>query len=118
VSQEQIYGDKNLDVRSDIYCLGATLYHLLTGRILFPDLSNDDTLRAHVDPEVSAPDPRSLNPDVSEGVAVILSKMCAKETDGRYGSWEDVLEDSRILQSGGMPDPLPDGVPSSVRIGR
>jgi serine/threonine-protein kinase len=118
MSPEQIYGDKNLDVRSDIYCLGATLYHLLTGRILFPDLSNDDTLRAHVDPEVSAPDPRSLNPDVSEGVAVILSKMCAKETDGRYGSWEDVLEDSRILQSGGMPDPLPDGVPSSVRIGR
>ena len=118
MSTEQIYGDKNLDVRSDIYCLGATLYHLLTGRILFPDLSNDDTLRAHVDPEVSAPDPRSLNPDVSEGVAVILSKMCAKETDGRYGSWEDVLEDSRILQSGGMPDPLSDGVPSSVRIGR
>lgn len=118
MSPEQIYGDKNLDVRSDIYCLGATLYHLLTGRILFPDLSNDDTLRAHVDPDVSAPDPRSLNPDISEGVAVILSKMCAKETDGRYGSWEDVLEDSRILQSGGMPDPLPDGVPSSVRIGR
>lgn len=118
MSPEQIYGDKNLDVRSDIYCLGATLYHLLTGRVLFPDLSNDDTLRAHVDPDVSAPDPRSLNPDVSEGVAVILSKMCAKETDGRYGSWEDVLEDSRILQSGGMPDPLPDGVPSSVRIGR
>ena len=118
MSPEQIYGDKNLDVRSDIYCLGATLYHLLTGRILFPDLSNDDTLRAHVDPEVSAPDPRSLNPDISEGVAVILSKMCAKETDGRYGSWEDVLEDSRILPSGGMPDPLPDGVPSWVGIGR
>ena len=118
MSPEQIYGDKDLDVRSDIYCLGATLYHLLTGQVLFPDLSNDDTLRSHVDPEVSAPDPRSFNPDLSEGLAIILSKMCAKETASRYGSWDDVLEDSRILQSGGMPEPLPEGVPSSIGIGR
>jgi serine/threonine protein kinase len=118
MSPEQIYGDGNLDVRSDMYCLGATLYHLLTGQILFPDLSNDETLRSHVDPDVAAPDPRSLNPEVSEGLAVILSKMCAKEAADRYGSWEAVLEDSRILQSGGMPQPLPEGVPSSVGIGR
>ena len=118
MSPEQIYGDKDLDARSDIYCLGATLYHLTTGQILFPDLSNDDTLRSHVDRNSAAPDPRSLNPDLSEGLAVILSKMCAKEAAGRYRSWEEVLGDSRILQSGGKPEPLPAGVPSSVGIGR
>ena len=116
MSPEQIYGDEELDVRSDIYCLGATLYHLLTGQVLFPDLSNDDTLQAHVALETSAPDPRSLNPDMSDGLAVILSKMCAKDAGARYGSWEEVLEDSRILQSGGMPEPLPEGVPSSVGL--
>ena len=118
MSPEQIYGDEELDVRSDIYCLGATLYHLLTGRILFPDLSNDDTLHSHVDPETSAPDPRSLNPDMSDGLAAILSKMCAKDAGDRYGSWEEVLDDSRILQSGGMPEPLPEGTPSSVGFDR
>ena len=116
MSPEQIYGDRDIDVRSDIYCLGATLYHLLTGRNLFPDLSNDDTLHSHVSLEAAAPDPRSLNPDMSDGLAVIISKMCAKDAGDRYGSWEDVLEDSRTLQSGGMPEPLPKGVPSSVRI--
>ena len=118
MSPEQIYGDSNLDVRSDIYCLGATLYHLLTGAVLFPGLSNDETLRSHVDPGVSSPDPRSLNPDVSEGLAVILSKMCAKDAGDRYGSWDEVLGDSRILQSGGTPEPLPEGVPSSVGVAR
>ena len=116
MSPEQIYGDRNLDVRSDIYCLGATLYHLLTGRILFPDLSNDDTLRSHVEPDEAAPDPRSFNPDVPEGLVRILSKMCAKDAERRYGSWGAVLEDSALLQSGGLPGPLPEGVPSSVKV--
>ena len=118
MSPEQIYGDHDIDVRSDIYCLGATLYHLVTGQVLFPDLSNDDTLRSHVTPEVAAPDPRSLNPEISEGLVHILSKMCAKERDDRYSNWREVLADSRILQSGGLPDPLPEGVPTTIHVRR
>ena len=118
MSPEQIYGDQDIDVRSDIYCLGATLYHLVTGQVLFPDLSNDDTLRSHVTPEVSASDPRSLNPEISEGLVRILSKMCAKERDERYANWGEVLADSRILQSGELPEALPEGVPSSIHVRR
>jgi serine/threonine-protein kinase len=118
MSPEQIYGDRDIDVRSDIYCLGATLYHLVTGRVLFPDLSNDETLRSHVTPEVSAPDPRSLNPDLSEGLVRILSKMCAKDVGDRYEDWKKVLADSEIMQSGGLPEPLPEGVPSSIKANR
>lgn len=118
MSPEQIYGDCDIDVRSDIYSLGATLYHLLAGRILFPDLSNDETLRCHVDPDVSAPDPRSFNPEIPEGLVRILSKMCVKDAECRYGNWEEVLADSRILQSGGMPELLSDGVSSSVAVDR
>ena len=118
MSPEQIYGDQDIDVRSDIYCLGATLYHLVTGQVLFPDLSNDDTLRSHVTPEVAALDPRSLNPEISKGLVHILSKMCAKERDDRYANWSEVLADSRILQSGGLPDPLPEGVPTSIHVRR
>jgi serine/threonine protein kinase len=118
MSPEQIYGDEDIDVRSDIYCLGATLYHLVTGQVFFPEQSNDDTLRSHVTPEVSAPDPRSLNPDVSEGLVRILSKMCAKERENRYANWGEVLADSKILQSGELPDPLPEGVPTSICVRR
>ncbi len=114
MSPEQIYGDRDIDVRSDIYCLGATLYHLLTGRVLFPDSSNDDILRFHVDPSMSATDPRLLNEDIPEGLARILSKMCVKDVDLRYENWEAVLEDSRLFQSGGMPQSLPQGVSSSI----
>lgn len=118
MSPEQIYGDQNIDVRSDIYCLGATLYHLVTGQVLFPDMSNDDTLRSHVTPEVSAPDPRSLNPELSEGLVRILSKMCTKDVGDRYENWNAVLADSEIVQSGGLPNPLPEGVSSSIHVRR
>jgi serine/threonine-protein kinase len=118
MSPEQIYGDVDIDVRSDIYSLGATLYHLLTGQILFPDMSNDETLRSHVTPEISAQDPRQLNPDVSEGLVHILSKMCAKEASHRYENWDAVLADSRIVQAGGLPEPLPEGCSSSVNVQR
>lgn len=114
MSPEQIYGDRDLDPRSDIYCMGATLYHLAAGRILFPDLDNDDTLRAHVEASSSAPDPRNFAPELSEGFVRILSKMCAKEKDFRYPDWEAVLADSRLLASGGMPEPLPPGAASSI----
>lgn len=116
MSPEQIYGDKNLDCRSDIYCLGATLYHLLTGHVLFPDLSNDDTLCAHVTPETRAPDPRVYDPSISQGIVRILSKMCAKDASDRYGNWAEVLEDSAILQAGGLPEPLAEGAASSVEV--
>ena len=115
MSPEQIYGDKDLDPRADIYCMGATLYHLVTGRILFPLLSNDDTLRAHVDAAFSAPDPRAVRPEVSAGFARLVSRMCVKDRSLRYADWQAVLEDSRLVQSGGVPGPLPDNAVSSIK---
>ena len=114
MSPEQIYGDKDLDPRSDIYSMGATLYQLVTGRILFPALTNDDTLRAHVDAEQAAPDPRTIVPALSLSFVRLLAKMCAKDKQHRYGSWSEVMADSRIVQSGGVLDPLPTGVASSI----
>ena len=115
MSPEQIYGDKDIDPRADIYCMGATLYHLVTGNIMFPSLSNDDTLIAHVDNAKFAPDPRTANPNLSAGFVRMLSKMCVKDKAYRYDSWEKVLEDSRLVQSGGIPEPIPEGVVSSIK---
>ena len=59
ISPEQVYGDVELDCRADIYSLAATLYHLATGRILFPGLDNDNMMRAHCIESNQARDPRS-----------------------------------------------------------
>lgn len=114
MSPEQIYGDRDLDPRSDIYCMGATLYHLVTGNILFPGLDNDDTLRAHVGLDRSAPDPRDLVPGISAAFARMLSKMCVKDAEHRYAGWSEVLVDSRLLLSGGMPSAPAEEAVSSV----
>ena len=115
MSPELIYGDKNLDPRSDIYSMGATLYQLVTGKILFPDLSNDDMLRAHVDSGMSAPDPRTIVPEISKGFVRLLAKMCAKDKESRYESWGAVIADSRLVQSGDALASMPEGFSSSIR---
>ena len=118
ISPEQIYGDVPLDCRADIYCLGATLYHLVTGHILFPLRSNDDILRRHVDPAARAPDPRTFTPAVSEQFARLLAGMLVKDRAGRYQTWDDVYAAARIVDAGQIDlPPLPADCASSVAVG-
>lgn len=116
MSPEQIYSDVALDCRADIYCLGATLYHLTTGRTLFPSINPDNVVRAHVDPEASAPDPRTFNPNLSEGFARMLAHMLVKDRDARCQTWEDVLEAAQAVEDSRQIIPLPQGAISSVKI--
>jgi len=116
ISPEQIYGDVELDCRADIYSLGATLYHLTTGRMLFPIMSNDDILRAHVDPQRQAPDPRTMAPRLTEGFVRLMAGMVVKERDQRYQTWDDVFNDARIVEEGGNLPPIPEGTISSIGL--
>ena len=116
ISPEQVYGDVAVDCRSDIYSLGATLYHLVAGRMLFPEPNNDDMLRAHVSPEKQAPDPRTFVPQLSLGFCRLLAGMTAKDADRRYQTWEDVLEAATAVEAGGALEPLPDGTVSSIAV--
>lgn len=118
ISPEQIYGDVQLDCRADIYCLGASLYHLVTGRILFPLRSNDDILRSHVDPEKQAPDPRLFNPAITGSFVRLLAGMLVKERDNRYQTWDDVFNVARIIDDGGDIPPLPAACVSSIAVGQ
>ena len=100
ISPEQIYGDVELDCRADIYSLAATLYHLSTGRILFPGLDNENMMRAHCDDETQARDPRAYHPELSEGFCQLLESMLVKNRDYRVDSWADVFEMCREIENG------------------
>lgn len=106
ISPEQIYCDQTLDCRADIYCLGATLYHLATGRMLFPMMNNDDILRAHVDHASRAPDPRRLVPALSRGFAHLVAAMLVKDRSERMQTWDAVYNAATIVEAGGdLPAP-------------
>ena len=100
ISPEQVYGDVELDCRADIYSLAATLYHLATGRILFPGLDNDNMMRAHCDEATQSRDPRTYHPELSEGFCQLLESMLVKNRDYRVSSWADVFSMCREVENG------------------
>lgn len=116
ISPEQVYGDVALDCRADIYSLGATLYHLTTGRTLFPGANNDDILRAHADPNQTAADPRQFVPGLSPSFVYFLARMLVKDRDRRYPTWDVVARDAQIVERGGAVLPPPSSVATSVRF--
>lgn len=92
MSPEQVYGSDKLDCRSDIYALGATLYHMVTGQMLFQGKTDDEMIRCHVD-NSQAPDVRKLAPLASPVFALLLEKMLAKDPNHRHRDWKLVLAD-------------------------
>ncbi len=100
MSPEQVRDSKRVDPRSDIYSLGATLYHMLTGEPPFAAGNLYAVLHKVTDGPV--PDPRGLRPEVSARLAAICMKMMAKEADARY-------PDARALLAALAPDDLRPG---------
>ncbi|MBP5509662.1 MAG: serine/threonine protein kinase [Kiritimatiellae bacterium] len=106
ISPEQVYGDTQLDCRSDIYELGATLYHMISGRMLFPGLGYEETMRCHVG-EAQAPDIREIVPFVPAPVAMLLEKMLAKNPRFRHKDWKEVLADLMRIRENRIPQVAP-----------
>src|SRR5262245_2322016 len=75
ISPEQAMDPRRADGRSDIYSLGCTAYHALTGRPPVPEGTAAKKLHAHQ--FVPPLDPRVLNPAIPDELAVVLSRMLA-----------------------------------------
>ena len=102
MSPEQVRGMADLDVRSDVYSLGATLYHLATGA---PPFSGDSALgimAKHVNEPL--PPPKERNPEISGACAQLIGTMMAKDRDDRPATWQEVVrlvDDARAGKSAG-----------------
>jgi serine/threonine protein kinase len=85
---EQFRDAHHADERSDIYSLGCTLYHLLTGQVPFPGTSMQEKCNAH---EHKAPAAiQALSPEAPVGLIAAVEKMMAKKPADRYQSAGDV----------------------------
>jgi eukaryotic-like serine/threonine-protein kinase len=83
-SPEQLRGE-SLDVRSDIYSVGATIFYLLSGRAPFDDQSTT-SLMARVATE-PPPSLTTLRPDVSRRLALVVAKCLAKTPAERFAGY-------------------------------
>jgi serine/threonine-protein kinase len=103
ISPEQVRGEINIDIRADIYSLGATLYHMVTGNVPFGGETPNEVMRKHVDPKVMIVPPDHLNPNLSAGLGMVVETMMAKNREHRYQSPEDLILDLKCLQRGESP---------------
>jgi serine/threonine-protein kinase len=95
ISPEQAKDPRSVDVRSDIYSLGCTLYHMLTGEPPYPEGTMLQKLLDHQGKEV--PDPRAKNRKVSEDLASIVRKMMSSEPRKRPQTAELLVRDLLVL---------------------
>jgi serine/threonine protein kinase len=87
---EQYRDAHRADARADLYSLGCTLYHLVTGQVPFPGSSLSEKWQAHSEKE---PTPiEELCADVPGGLALIIRRMMAKRPRDRFQTAREVAE--------------------------
>ncbi len=101
ISPEQIRGDVNVGPAADIYGLGATLYHMVTGQVPFSGKNPTEVMQKHLKSPLTPPD--HVNPKLSAGISEVIEMMMAKSRKHRYKSCTDLLVDLRALLKGEDP---------------
>ena len=99
LAPEQILGQP-LDVRTDLYALGAILYELVTGQPPFGG-SDQEVMQAHLNTPPQPP--REINPQVSRPLDYFILKLLAKAPAKRYGNTHQVQRVLNNLGDGPQP---------------
>jgi serine/threonine protein kinase len=114
VSPEQARGDPDIDVRSDLYSLGATLFRMVTGQAPFSGATAAVVMMKHIsDP---APWARDVNPIVSENCSRLIARMMAKKPADRYPDAAALIADIELVATGRPPRLAPARSPTGGDI--
>jgi serine/threonine protein kinase len=108
MSPEQARDSRAIDIRSDIYSLGCTAFHMLAGRPPFADGGLGERVFKHI--QEPPPDVRQFSPTVSEAFWAVLKKMMAKKPDERYQTPAELLD---ALNTTEAEAPEPPAAPTS-----
>jgi len=91
VSPEQLDGQRDVDNRADIYSLGGTLYHALTGRTAFAGKSPQEIVTQTLAGNWVSP--RRYNHTVSAATVRLLKRMMARNRDRRHATMAAVVKE-------------------------
>lgn len=101
ISPEQIRGEIDIDFRTDLYSLGATLYQMLTAQVPFDGANPSAVMHKHLKTPITPPD--HLNPELSAGIGEVIEICMNKSATRRYNSTADLLEDLKAITRGEPP---------------
>ena len=91
MAPEQARNSKAADVRSDLYSLGCTWYHLITGQPPFGD--GDMVAKVHAHAVKPPPDPRRLNDRIPEAIVAVIQRLMSKKPLERYQTAQELIDD-------------------------
>lgn len=91
IAPEQIRGEVDIDHRADLYSLGATFYHMVTGRVPFEGPTPSAVMHKHLKEPLTPPD--HLNTKLTSGCGAMIEMLLAKNRDDRYPSARELLVD-------------------------
>ena len=101
ISPEQIRGEVEIGPPADIYSLGATLYHMVTGSVPYEGKNPSAVMHKHLKGELVPPD--HVNPKLSAGISEVIEMMMARNPKKRYQNCSDLLVDLRAIKRGELP---------------
>jgi serine/threonine-protein kinase len=91
LSPEQAQGAGGLDVRSDVYSLGISLFHLVVGSLPFEADTDQETMLRRILEELRSPELKGMN--VSPHMNYFIKKMTARDPEVRYQSAPQLIAD-------------------------
>jgi eukaryotic-like serine/threonine-protein kinase len=97
ISPEQIRGELQIGPPADIYSLGATLYHMVTGQVPFDGKNPSAVMHKHLKADLVPPD--HVYPKLSAGLSEVIEMMMAKDPKDRYQNCKDLVNDLRAVKN-------------------
>lgn len=108
MAPEQFLAPERVDHRSDIYSLGITFFHALTGQLPFDGATPRQVMLSKVQQEV--PPPHEIVLGINSAISEVVLRMTQRQPDDRHEDYEDLLRDLRSLRNGVLgetPEPRP-----------